>query len=69
MPVITVDSGKLTREQKRDLIKVFTEKMEELTHAPAKFTTVIIRENEDENLGVGGETVEEIKAKMKERNN
>jgi 4-oxalocrotonate tautomerase len=65
MPVITVELGKLTTEQKRELIKVFTEKLTEITNVPGKFTSVIIKENEDQNLGVAGETVADLKEKMK----
>ncbi len=64
MPVISWEGGKLTKEQKKDLIQKFTEVAAEVTKVPAKFHTVIIREQQDENLGVAGQTVEEIKAAM-----
>lgn len=64
MPVISWEGGKLTKEQKKDLIRRFTEVAVEVTKVPANFNTVIIREHPDENLGVAGETVEEIKARM-----
>lgn len=64
MPVISWEGGKLTKEQKKDLIRKFTEVAAEVTKVPAKFHTVIIREQQDENLGVAGQTVEEIKAAM-----
>ena len=35
-----------------------------MTKVPTKFYSVVIREQQDENLGFAGETVEEIKAKM-----
>ena len=63
MPIISWEGGKLSKEQKRDLIQKFTEVAVEITKVPAKFYSVIIREQQDENLGVAGETVEEIKAK------
>lgn len=65
MPVITLEGGKLSREQKRDLIHRFTLVASEVTSIPPQFFTVLIREQEDANLGLGGETVEEIKGKLK----
>jgi 4-oxalocrotonate tautomerase len=64
MPVISWEGGKLTKEQKKELIQRFTEVAVEVTKVPAKFYSVLIREQQDENLGVAGETVEEIKARM-----
>ncbi|HOI14780.1 MAG TPA: tautomerase family protein [Geobacteraceae bacterium] len=63
MPIISWEGGKLSKEQKKDLIQKFTEVAVEITKVPAKFYSVVIREQQDENLGFAGETVEEIKAK------
>lgn len=63
MPIISWEGGKLSKEQKKALIQKFTEVAVEITKVPAKFYSVVIREQQDENLGVAGETVEEIKAK------
>lgn len=65
MPIITLEGGKLTKEQKRELVHKFTEVASEVTKVPSKFFVVTIREFEDENLGFAGETVEEMKEKMK----
>jgi 4-oxalocrotonate tautomerase len=62
MPIISWEGGKLSKEQKKDLIQKFTEVAVEITKVPAKFYSVVIREQQDENLGFAGETVEEIKA-------
>jgi 4-oxalocrotonate tautomerase len=64
MPVISWEGGRLTKEQKKELIQRFTEVAVEVTKVPAKFYSVLIREQLDENLGVAGETVEEIKSRM-----
>lgn len=64
MPVITLEGGKLNREQKRDLIHRFTSVASEVTNIPPQYFSVLIREQEDANLGFCGETVEEIKARM-----
>ena len=63
MPIISWEGGKLSKEQKKDLIQKFTEVAVEITKVPAKFYSVVIREQQDENLGFAGETVEEIKVK------
>ena len=64
MPVITLEGGKLSREQKRELIHRFTAVATEVTKIPPQFFSVLIREQEDANLGFGGETVEESKARI-----
>jgi 4-oxalocrotonate tautomerase len=64
MPVITWEGGKLTKEQKKELVQKLTDAAVEAAKVPAKFYTVIIREQPDENLGIAGETVEELKARM-----
>ncbi len=65
MPVITLEGGKLSLEQKRDLIHRLTSVASEVTSIPPAYFTVLIREQEDANLGIGGETVEEMKARLK----
>ena len=64
MPVITLEGGKLSREQKRELIHRFTAVATEVTKIPPQFFSVLIREQPDENLGVGGETVADLKARQ-----
>jgi 4-oxalocrotonate tautomerase len=64
MPIISWEGGKLTKEQKKDLIQRLTEVAVEVTKVPVKFYSVVIREQQDENLGFAGETVEEIKGKI-----
>ena len=61
MPVITFEGGVLGAEQKKDLIHRLTETCIEATGIPEQFFTVILREHPDENLGVGGKTVVELK--------
>lgn len=63
MPIISWEGGELSKEQKKDLIQKLTEAAVEITKVPARFYSVVIREQQDENLGFAGETVEEIKAK------
>ena len=52
MPYISVESGALTAEQKKELIS-------------AQFFTVTIKELPDENFGIGGKSIDEIKRNYK----
>ena len=54
MPVITFDGGKLSKEQKAALVQQFTETAQKVTGIRKEAFVIIIRENERENIGVGG---------------
>jgi 4-oxalocrotonate tautomerase len=54
MPVITFDGGKLSKEQKAVLVQQFTETAHKVTGIRKEAFITIIRENERENIGVGG---------------
>jgi 4-oxalocrotonate tautomerase len=60
MPIITFEAGKLSREQKKELIIKFTDIAVEITEIPKESFIVSIREMPLENIGVGGIVVEEI---------
>lgn len=64
MPIITFEAGKLTKEQKKELISKFTSIACEVTKIPKQAFLVSIREMPEENIGVGGITVEEIKQNL-----
>ncbi|UFS71472.1 tautomerase family protein [Geomonas sp. RF6] len=64
MPVITWEGGKLTTEQKRELITTLSKAASEITKVPLHFHSVLVREQADENLGVAGETVADLKARL-----
>lgn len=66
MPVINFQGAKLSSNQKKELIQKFSEITKEVTHSPDQFITVVIQEYSDDNLGVGGKSVSEIKLEMKE---
>ncbi len=55
MPVITVDCNKLTREQKRELVKSITEVSSKIMQLPESTITILIREVAAEDVGIGGE--------------
>jgi 4-oxalocrotonate tautomerase len=53
MPVITIDGPKLTKEQKAELVKEFSEAASRIMGLPVEAIITIIREVESENVGVG----------------
>ncbi len=65
MPYISVESGALTSEQKKELIERLTAIASEMTNIPTQFFTVTIKELPDENFGIGGKSIDEIKRNYK----
>ena len=53
MPVITIDGPKLTKEQKTELVKEFSEAASRIMNLPVEAMITIIREVESENVGTG----------------
>lgn len=54
MPVITIEGTKLSKEQKSKLVKEMTSSAAKIMNAPEDKFFVFIKENEKENIGVGG---------------
>ena len=69
MPYITIESGVLSTEQKDALIKRLTEVSSEIMNVPQEFFSVTIKELPDENFGIGGKTIGEIKAEYLRKRN
>jgi 4-oxalocrotonate tautomerase len=61
VPVITFDGGKLSREQKAALAAQLTEVAHAVTSIPKPAFVVFIRENEPDNIGVGGQLLSDRK--------
>ena len=61
MPTIQFDGPKMTVEQKKDMVASFTEAASRVTGIPKPAFVVYIRENDPENVGVGGELLVERK--------
>ena len=70
MPYISIESGRLTAEQKKELIERLTEtasgilcraKRFAYSNIQEQFFTVTIEELPDENFGIGGKSIDEIK--------
>ncbi len=61
MPVITVDGAKLPKEKKAELIAELTETASRIMGIPAEKYIVYVKENDMDNIGVGGKVLSEIK--------
>ncbi|MGL5202771.1 4-oxalocrotonate tautomerase DmpI [Cetobacterium sp.] len=67
MPVIKIDLPKISKEQKKEIIKTISKAISEITGIPEQFNTVIISENLDENIGIGSKTLEEVKESLNKK--
>ncbi|MFU0825242.1 4-oxalocrotonate tautomerase DmpI [Clostridium sp.] len=61
MPVITLDGPKMDKEKKAKLVKAFTKSASEVLGIPEQAFVTIIRENEMDNIGVGGKLLSDGK--------
>ena len=66
MPVITVDAGKMSKEQKATLVKELVSKASETLNIPEQAFVTIIRENEFDNIGNGTKLLCETHGKKSE---
>ncbi len=57
MPFIQIETGKADNEQKEKLIAGFTKVASETLGIDAAYFYVLVRENDVDNWGVGGEPV------------
>ncbi|KQU25061.1 MULTISPECIES: 4-oxalocrotonate tautomerase DmpI [Priestia] len=55
MPVITIEAAKLTKEQKRRLVKELTTSAANIMNLPEQAFYVFVKENEKDNIGVAGQ--------------
>ena len=62
MPYITVESGTLSDKQQELLIKRLTEVSSEIMNVPQEFFVTTIKELPDKNFGIGGKTIDKVKA-------
>ncbi len=61
MPVITFEAAKLTKEQKQELAREFTETAARVTGLPKEGFYVFLKENDLDNVGVGGQLLSDRK--------
>ena len=69
MPYITIESGTLSDEQKEKLIKRLTEGASEIMKVPQEFFVTTIKEVPDKNFGIGGKTIDKVKAEYMQSHN
>ncbi len=65
MPMITVDALHPTKEQKEKLVVELTKKASEILGVDEKSFFVLIKENDLDNWGVGGQPLEKFLANKK----
>lgn len=61
MPYISVEGGKLTKEQKEQLIYELTDVASRVMNIPKDFFLTTIKELPDENIGIAGKTIDKVK--------
>ncbi len=54
MPIITIEAGKMEKQQKEALIKGFTMTASKNLELPEDAFVVVIKENNPDNIGSGG---------------
>jgi len=59
MPVITVEAGKMDKNQKELLVKELTQKASEILNIPPQAFVTLLKENNPDNIGVGGQLLSE----------
>ena len=63
MPGITLNAGRLPKEKRVELIRELSATASRVMGIPVGFFTVYIQEFDDDCIGVGGETLAEVRAK------
>ena len=62
MPVITIEAGDMSKEQKQTLIEGFTKVASETLNIPTQAFVVILKQNDADNVGSGGKMLSQIQA-------
>jgi 4-oxalocrotonate tautomerase len=62
MPFIKVEAGKMNRETKEKLISGLTKVASESLDIPEDAFTILIKENETDNWGLGGKVLTKVLA-------
>ncbi len=64
MPIITLEGPKLSKDKKEEIVKGFTDVAGSvMPYIPREAFVVILKENAEENVGVGGELLSELNKK------
>ena len=60
MPIVTVEAGTLSKAQKKELIREMTDSVSQILKAPEMTVNVVLKENDPDNVGVGGKLLSEL---------
>ncbi|MBU0764334.1 MAG: tautomerase family protein [Bacteroidetes bacterium] len=60
MPVITIEGAALSKEQKTELVQKITKTAGEIMKIPEHAYTILIKENNFDNIGVGGKLLSDL---------
>lgn len=53
MPVITLEIGSLSKDQKKEIVKAFVSSASKITNIPEEAFVTLIKENSYDNIGNG----------------
>ena len=62
MPIISIEAGKVNKDQKKALIEGFTKVASDTLHIDASAFVVIVKENDADNIGTGGKMLSQVMA-------
>lgn len=60
MPVIILEAGKMNKNQKDNLIAEFTRVASDILKIPPEAFVVYLKENQFDNIGVGGKSLDKV---------
>jgi 4-oxalocrotonate tautomerase len=60
MPIITLEAGEMSKDQKKTLIEGFTKIASDTLNVSTEAFVVILRENSADNIGSGGKMLSQI---------
>ena len=60
MPVITLEAGQMDKNQKESLIAELTRVASDILKISPDAFVVLLKENPDDNVGVGGKSLEKV---------
>lgn len=67
VPVITIEAGKMQKDQKEALIQRFTKIGSEVLSIPEQAFVVLLKENDTDNIGTGGEMLSKVIAQRNQK--
>jgi 4-oxalocrotonate tautomerase len=60
MPFISIEAGKMSKEQKEQLISKFTKIASDVLKIPESAFMIMIKENDPDNIGTGGKLLSSV---------